>query len=56
MGEDSTPLLPAGPNLPDVFLKADYVMPTSLYKDRGAVVLMAKAREPGVKHVRFENS
>lgn len=56
MGEGSTPLLPAGPNLPGVFLKADYVMPTSSYKDRGAVVLMAKARELGVTHAVCDSS
>lgn len=56
MGEGSTPLLPADPALPGVFLKADYMMPTSSYKDRGAVVLMAKARELGVTRAACDSS
>ncbi|MBO0781278.1 MAG: threonine synthase [Ktedonobacteraceae bacterium] len=56
MGEGSTPLLAAGAALPSVFLKVEYLMPTSSYKDRGAVVLMAKARELGVRRVVCDSS
>lgn len=56
MGEGLTPLLAAGSELPGIFLKAEYLMPTSSYKDRGAVVLLAKAHELGVSHVVCDSS
>jgi threonine synthase len=56
MGEGSTPLLAAGADLPGVSLKVDYLMPTSSYKDRGAVVLMTKARELGVTRAVCDSS
>ena len=45
MGEGYTPLIPLAPDTPGVLLKADYLMPTLSFKDRGAAVLVALARE-----------
>lgn len=39
-----------------VFLKVDYLFPTGSYKDRGATVLISKARELGIKKVVEDSS
>jgi threonine synthase len=54
--EGFTPLLPmqfAGKN---VLVKQDYLFPTGSYKDRGASVLISKARELGVRAVVQDSS
>jgi len=56
MGEGFTPLLAADPGLRGLFVKVDYLMPTSSYKDRGAAVLMAKAHELGVRRAVCDSS
>jgi threonine synthase len=43
MGEGGTALLDAGPDLPGVQVKLEFVSPTGSFKDRGAVVLIAAA-------------
>src|SRR5690242_12000179 len=51
MGEGMTPLMPLSPQEPQVLLKVDYQMPTLSFKDRGAAVLIAKAKELGVARI-----
>ncbi len=40
----------------DVLIKQDYLFPTSSYKDRGASILISKAKELGVKEVIEDSS
>jgi threonine synthase len=49
MGEGFTPLVPLDKQHPNVLVKVDYQMPTLSFKDRGAVVLIAKAKSLGAK-------
>ncbi len=56
LGEGMTPLIAVGPDAPEAWLKIDYMMPTLSFKDRGAVVLLAKAREMGVTRVVADSS
>lgn len=56
MGEGSTPLARLDRALPNVFVKVDYMMPTLSFKDRGAVVVIAKAKEYGVTKVIQDSS
>ncbi len=48
-GEGLTALIPLDKNNPDILVKMDYMMPTLSFKDRGAAVLVAKAKEFGAK-------
>ncbi|PJZ00562.1 threonine synthase [Bacillus vallismortis] len=56
MGEGNTPLIMLDSEEPNTFVKVDYMMPTLSFKDRGAAVLIAKAKELGVKHVIADSS
>ena len=56
MGEGFTPLIPLSAETPHVLLKVEYQMPTLSFKDRGAAVLIAKARELGVRRVIADSS
>jgi threonine synthase len=56
MGEGGTPLIAAGPELPGVHLKLEFVSPTSSFKDRGAVVLIASAVERGAPRLIADSS
>ncbi|GAM12497.1 threonine synthase [Mesobacillus selenatarsenatis SF-1] len=56
MGEGQTPLIILDPLEPDTYVKVDYLMPTLSFKDRGAAVLMAKAKELGVTKVIADSS
>jgi threonine synthase len=56
MGEGFTPLIPLGAEAPRVLLKIEYQMPTLSFKDRGAAVLIAKARELGIRRVIADSS
>jgi threonine synthase len=56
MGEGGTPLLTLDPMAPDVRVKVEYIMPTLSFKDRGAVVLVAKAAEMGVRRLVADSS
>ncbi len=56
MGEGFTPLLPLTPETPGVLLKVDYQMPTLSFKDRGAAVLVARARALGVRRMIADSS
>jgi len=55
LGEGMTPLIGA-PGLPGVLLKIDYLMPTGSFKDRGAVVLTALARQLAVRRMIADSS
>ncbi len=56
MGEGYTPLVMLDESEPNTYVKVDYMMPTLSFKDRGAAVLMAKAKELGVKKVIADSS
>ena len=56
MGEGFTPLVQLDPKQPDLFAKVDYLMPTLSFKDRGAVVLVAKAKSLGAQHLVQDSS
>ena len=55
LGEGMTPLVGV-PEFPGVRLKVDYLMPTGSFKDRGAVLLAALARQLGVPRVVADSS
>lgn len=56
MGEGLTPMVPLNNDNPNLLVKLDYLMPTMSFKDRGAVILIAKAKELGVKKVIQDSS
>ncbi len=56
MGEGFTPLLPLDPEAPGILLKADYMMPTLSFKDRGAAVLVTLAHALGARRVIADSS
>lgn len=56
MGEGQTPLIVLDPHEPNTYVKIDYMMPTLSFKDRGAAVLMTKAKELGVAKVIADSS
>lgn len=56
MGEGFTPLVVLDESKPNTFVKMDYMMPTLSFKDRGAAILIAKAKELGVKKVIEDSS
>ncbi|MDQ6597890.1 pyridoxal-phosphate dependent enzyme [Bacillus salipaludis] len=56
MGEGQSPLIVLDPMEPNTYVKIDYMMPTLSFKDRGAVVLMTKAKELGVSKVIADSS
>ena len=56
MGEGLTPLVPLSPQEPEALVKVEYQMPTLSFKDRGAAVLIAKAKALGVSRVIADSS
>lgn len=56
MGEGLTPIVPLEKDKPNLLIKVDFLMPTLSFKDRGAVVLIAKAKELGIKKVIQDSS
>jgi threonine synthase len=56
MREGFTPLEEMDFNGHRVLLKIDYLFPTGSYKDRGATVLISKAKELGIKKVVEDSS
>lgn len=56
MGEGFTPVIPLSEEDPKTFLKMDYLNPTLSFKDRGAAVLITKAKELGVSHLIADSS
>src|SRR5690625_4692516 len=56
MGEGQTPLIVLDNREPNTYVKVDYLMPTLSFKDRGAAVLMTKAKELGVSKVIADSS
>ncbi|ALC91555.1 pyridoxal-5'-phosphate-dependent protein subunit beta [Bacillus sp. FJAT-18017] len=56
LGEGYTPLIKLDHSEPNTFVKVDYMMPTLSFKDRGAAVLIAKAKEIGVTKVIADSS
>jgi len=55
-GEGFTPLVPINWNGREVLLKLEYLFPSGSYKDRGASVLISRARELGVTQVVEDSS
>ncbi|WP_301107181.1 threonine synthase [Sporosarcina sp.] len=56
MGEGQSPLLVLDQMEPNTYVKVEYMMPTLSFKDRGAAVLMTKAKELGVSKVIADSS
>lgn len=56
MGEGQTPIIVLDPLEPHTYVKVDYMMPTLSFKDRGAAVLITKAKELGVSKVIADSS
>lgn len=56
LGEGFTPLTEMEMHGRRVFVKHDYLFPTGSYKDRGASVLVSKARELGIKSIVEDSS
>ncbi len=56
MGEGMTAIVPFDSDHPELLVKMDYMMPTLSFKDRGAAVLIAKAKELGIKKVIQDSS
>lgn len=56
MGEGQSPLIVLDPLEPNTYVKVEYMMPTLSFKDRGAAVLMTKAKELGVSKVIADSS
>nr|WP_245837401.1 threonine synthase [Virgibacillus phasianinus] len=56
MGEGFTPIVPLDGTGSSIFVKLDYLMPTLSFKDRGAAVLVAKAKEIGVTKLVADSS
>ena len=56
LGEGFTPLEEMDFHGHQVLLKIDYLFPTGSYKDRGATVLISKAKELGIKKVVEDSS
>jgi threonine synthase len=56
LGEPETPLVSTSVDGHRVYLKLDFLFPTGSFKDRGAAVLMTKAREMGVARVIEDSS
>lgn len=56
MGEGYTPMIVLDDSKPNTLVKVDYMMPTLSFKDRGAAVLLAKAKELGVTKVIADSS
>lgn len=54
--EGFTPLIPIDFGEESILVKQDHLFPTGSYKDRGASVLISKAREIGVQHVVEDSS
>jgi len=55
-GEGFTPLFPATLSGQKIQIKLDHLFPTGSYKDRGASVLISKARELGIRDVVQDSS
>src|SRR6266540_3488840 len=55
-GEGFTPLIPFRLGAVEALVKQDQLFPTGSYKDRGAAVLISKARELGVNEVVEDSS
>jgi threonine synthase len=56
LGEGNTPILPLRLGDRRVLAKCEHLNPTGSYKDRGASVLLARARGLGIRHVVEDSS
>ncbi len=56
LGEGMTPLVQLDASMPGIFVKQDYMMPTGSFKDRGAVIMVAKALEYGAQRIIQDSS
>ncbi len=54
--EEKTPLSVYDCGGSDIFLKLDYLFPSGSYKDRGAAVMISKAKELGIDYVVEDSS
>ncbi len=55
-GEGYTPLLPVDIGGKEVWIKQDQLFPSGSYKDRGAALMISKARETGIRSVVEDSS
>src|SRR4029079_5940284 len=56
MGEGRTPLLPRTIHGAAALVKAEWMMPTGSFKDRGASVMLSLLRAQGIDHVLEDSS
>jgi threonine synthase len=56
MGEGGTEVVRLSPRWPNLFVKVEYASPTLSFKDRGAVVVVAAARQVGARHLVSDSS
>jgi threonine synthase len=56
MGEGVTDVVKLNQDYPHLYAKMEYMMPTLSFKDRGAAVLIAKAKELGAKKIVQDSS
>ena len=56
LGEGFTGVVPMDKEFPEVLVKMDFMMPTLSFKDRGAAVLVSRAKEIGVKKIIQDSS
>jgi len=56
LGEGMTPIIPVRVGTRSVLVKQEQLMPTGSFKDRGASVLVSKAKELGIKRVILDSS
>lgn len=56
LGEGQTPLLELDESEPHTYVKVDFMMPTLSFKDRGAAVLVALAKQLGVAKLIADSS
>lgn len=56
LGEVTTPIVKRKLQGKDVYLKLDYMQPTGSFKDRGAVVVINKLKELGIKEIVEDSS
>ena len=54
--EGFTPMIKENIQGKDIHLKLDYLFPSGSYKDRGATVMISKAKEQGVKRLVEDSS
>lgn len=56
LGESMTPIIKYNSTFPETYLKLDYMLPTLSFKDRGAMVLISKLKELGIREIIEDSS